>query len=66
VTASRAVALLGSSGKSVGDTSLYQLGLRLGEFSDNWGVSVSRYIADGDTAGAQPPEIPGPSPLQGV
>lgn len=23
--------------------------MRLGEFSDNWGVSVNRYIADGDT-----------------
>ena len=23
--------------------------MRLGEFSDNWGVSVDRYIADGDT-----------------
>lgn len=23
--------------------------MRLGEFSDNWGVSVDRYVADGDT-----------------
>ena len=23
--------------------------MRLGEFSDNWGVQVDRYIADGDT-----------------
>ena len=23
--------------------------MRLGEFSDNWGVSIDRYIADGDT-----------------
>ena len=23
--------------------------MRLGEFSDNWGVSINRYIADGDT-----------------
>ena len=23
--------------------------MRLGEFSDNWGVTVNRYIADGDT-----------------
>mgnify|MGYP000238815430 CR=1 FL=1 len=23
--------------------------MRLGEFSDNWGVSIERYIADGDT-----------------
>jgi ketosteroid isomerase-like protein len=27
--------------------------MRLGEFSDNWGVAINRYIADGDTVVAE-------------
>ena len=37
-------------GVYVGPQSVVQnVFMRLGEFSDNWGVRVDRYIADGDT-----------------
>jgi ketosteroid isomerase-like protein len=37
-------------GVYVGPQSVVQnVFMRLGEFSDNWGVEVDRYIADGDT-----------------
>ena len=38
------------AGVYVGPQSVVQnVFMRLGEFSDNWGVEVDRYIADGDT-----------------